>query len=114
MSFAHLETHSHDSLLRAASRSPELVTQAVADGLESLCLTDEVALHGAVAFERACRPRRNSPGYRADGSRRRVAADARRRAGASETSPGKLVLLADGPEGYRGLCRLTSLLQAVP
>ena len=58
--------------------------------------------------------RRNSPGYRADGSRRRVAADARRRGAQGETSPGKLVLLADGPEGYRALCRLTSLLQAGP
>ena len=114
MSFAHLETHSHYSLLRAAPSIPQLVTQAVADGLESLCLTDEVALHGAVAFERACRAAGIHPVI---GLTVPVAGSPQMRAGGAaqgETSPGKLVLLADGPEGYRALCRLTSLLQAGP
>ena len=113
MSFAHLETHSHYSLLRAAPSIPQLVERAVADGLESLCLTDEVALHGAVAFERACRAAGIHPVI---GLTVPVAGSAEMRAGGTqgEPSPGKLVLLADGPQGYRALCRLTSLLQAGP
>ncbi|MBX2998982.1 MAG: DNA polymerase III subunit alpha [Caldilineaceae bacterium] len=104
----HLHVHSHFTLLGATPRVDHLVARAVEEGLPALALTDTHALYGAVAFARACR--------RADlhpilGMTTRVQPPADL---LSVDKPDQLVLLAAGPEGYRSLCRLSSLIQNHP
>src|SRR5207245_11245315 len=54
-SFVHLHCHSHYSLLDGASRIPELVTRAKAQGMNALALTDHGNLYGAIEFYQECR-----------------------------------------------------------
>ena len=72
-----------------------------------LALTDTDALYGAVAFDRACRAAGIQPIL---GTTVTVQAPL----AAKQDAPGRLVLLATGPTGYRSLCRLSSLLQGRP
>jgi DNA polymerase III subunit alpha len=133
-SFTHLEVHSHYTLLGGTASVTQLAERAAADGLSHLALTDRGALYGAVAFERACRAVGirpiigmtvpvAAPGGRMDGRAKgtsgRAAESEARTAGEREAPdesapPGKLVLLATGPAGYRSLCRLSYRLQAGP
>jgi DNA polymerase-3 subunit alpha len=107
--FTHLEVHSHFSLLAGTASVGALAGRAAEQGLASLALTDTNALYGAVAFARACQ---------AEGIRPIVGMTVTvpPAAGSMPTSgrPGRLVLLATGPAGYRSLCRLSALLQAHP
>ncbi|MGD8904071.1 MAG: DNA polymerase III subunit alpha [Anaerolineae bacterium] len=107
--FTHLQVHSHFSLLGSTAPVDELAARAAAEGMSHLALADTNALYGIVAFERACRQAGVEPivGMTA------TVATPRGRLGAA-TSPGRLVLLARGPAGYRSLCRLSSRIQAHP
>ncbi|MDX9830879.1 MAG: DNA polymerase III subunit alpha [Anaerolineae bacterium] len=106
---AHLHVHSHLSLLGGTASPEELVARAAADGLPALALTDTNALYGAVSFDRACRAAGIRPLL---GMTVTVAPPAAHVGPVSW--PGRLVLLATGPQGYRSLCRLSSLVQAQP
>ena len=107
--FTHLQVHSHYSLLGGTASIDSLVARAAGDGLSHLALTDTHALYGAVAFTRAGRAAGIQPivGMSVD-----VAAPDEVTSGASP--PGRLVLLANGPAGYRSLCRLSSIIQTNP
>jgi DNA-directed DNA polymerase III PolC len=105
--FTHLQVHSHYSLLAGTASVAELAARAVDQGLSHLALTDASALYGAVAFDRACRAAGVEPIL---GMTVTVAPPAVRLAPGQ--TPGRLVLLATGPAGYRSLCRLSSHLQA--
>jgi DNA-directed DNA polymerase III PolC len=107
--FAHLQVHSHYTLLGATAPVADLAARAAAEGMTHLALTDTLALYGAVAFDRACREAGVEPivGMTA------TVTPPDERIGPS-VSPGRLVLLATGPEGYRSLCRLSSQIQAQP
>ena len=48
--FIHLRTHSHYSLLSALPKLPELIAAAKEAGMESLALTDNGNLYGAIEF----------------------------------------------------------------
>ncbi len=109
--FTHLHVHSHFSLLGATGSPAELVARARQDGLSQLALTDSNALHGAVAFARACGAAEIRPLIGMTASLALPAEDLRPDRHASW---GRLVLLAAGPEGYRSLCRLTSLYWTDP
>jgi DNA polymerase-3 subunit alpha len=85
----------------------ELVNRAAAEGMTHLALTDTNALYGAVAFERACRAAGIQPLLG-------MTVTAQAPLAAKQDAPGRLVLLATGPAGYRSLCRLSSLLQGRP
>ncbi len=50
MTFTHLETHSHFTLLAATPSVTQLADRAAADGMTHLALADTNALYGAVAF----------------------------------------------------------------
>jgi len=50
MSFCHLHTHSHYSLLRSSTSVPALVKKAKSLGYESLALTDISNMYGAAEF----------------------------------------------------------------
>ncbi|GAB4443819.1 MAG: DNA polymerase III subunit alpha [Anaerolineae bacterium] len=103
--FTHLQVHSHYTLLGSTAQVSELAARAAADGMSHLALTDTNALYGALAFNRACQPAGVQP----------VIGMTVTVAGAQpDAAPGQLVLLATGPDGYRSLCRLSSLIQASP
>jgi DNA polymerase III subunit alpha len=108
--FTHLHVHSHYSLLGGVPSVEQLVTRAARDGLKALALTDHNALYGAVAFDRACRAAGIKPiiGLTA------VLPPPDNTPALDSPDPGQITLLATGPEGYRSLCRLSSLLQGSP
>ena len=55
MSFVHLHTHSHYSLLDGLSRIDPLVARAKELGMPALALTDHGVMYGAVEFYYACK-----------------------------------------------------------
>lgn len=101
----HLEVHSHYTLLGGTASPAALVEQAQQDGLTHLALTDTHGLYGAVTFHRVCL---------AAGIQPIIGLTVQVQNAVNGTQPGKLVLLASGPPGYRSLCRLTAYLQAHP
>jgi DNA polymerase III alpha subunit len=103
--FTHLEVHSHYTLLGSPIAVSELAARAAADNLSRLALTDTNALYGALAFNRACL---------AVGVQPLIGMTVTVAAPSPESPPGHLVVLATGPDGYRALCRLSSLIQASP
>jgi DNA-directed DNA polymerase III PolC len=129
--FVHLEVHSHFSLLAATPSPADLAARAAAEGMSAVALTDTSALYGAVAFERACREAgvapilgMSVPLCQAPATPSGLGSDPPEEghrpvdpvpiAGSRTRRPGTLVLLATEPEGYRSLCRLSSLIQGVP
>jgi len=106
--FVHLNVHSWYTLLGATPPVAELAARAAEDGLSHLALTDTNVLYGAVAFHRACVDAGVQPIIGMDAL---VEAPPGMAVGGP---PGTLTLLADGPAGYRSLCRLSSALQASP
>ncbi len=109
--FTHLEVHSHYTLLGGTASPAELAARAHRDGLSHLALTDSNALYGAVAFDRACKQTGIRPIL---GMTLNVAPPAEVVGTGLSPAAGQLVLLADGPVGYRSLCRLSSLIQGQP
>jgi DNA-directed DNA polymerase III PolC len=105
--YAHLQVHSHFTLLGATASVDELVARAAADGMAHLALTDSNALYGAVAFGQACQ----AAGIQAIQGMTVSVAPPKDRIGPAGPA-GRLVLLAMDPAGYRSLCRLSSHLQA--
>jgi DNA polymerase-3 subunit alpha len=108
--FVHLEVHSHFSLLAATASPAGLAARAASEGMTHLALTDTGALYGAVAFARACRAAKVAPVL---GMTVPVAEVETPQSLASRHPP-HLVMLATNTEGYRSLCRLSSLIQGVP
>ena len=108
-SFSHLHVHSHYTLLGGTASPAELVARAAAEGMTHLALTDTNALYGAVTFDRACRAAGVQPLL---GMVVTVAPPGEQIGPVA--APGRLVLLATGPAGYRSLCRLSSRIQARP
>ena len=104
-----MHVHSHYTLLGGTASVEELAIRAAADGLTHLALTDTNVLYGAVAFDRACQASGMQAilGMAVPVTPPQTWIDA-------QTSPGLLVLLATGPEGYRSLCRLSSAIKARP
>ena len=106
----HLHVHSNFTLLGGTASVDDLATRAAADGLKRLALTDTNALYGAVAFRKACQRFGIEPIIGMA-----VTVAPLEAAGFLDSAgPGLLVLLATGPDGYRSLCRLSSLIQSSP
>ncbi|MCA9874079.1 MAG: DNA polymerase III subunit alpha [Anaerolineales bacterium] len=108
--FCHLHVHSHYTFLGGTAPVDKLAARAAGDGLQALALTDAHALYGAVAFARACRSAGIQPIIGMTAVLPAIETDL---TGFGNLS-GLIVLLADGPEGYRSLCRLSSLMQGSP
>lgn len=108
--FTHLHVHSHFSLLGGTASPETLVQQAAAAGLKSLALTDTFGLYGAVSFDKACRSANIKPIIGLI-----VPVAIPQNSPPIDTSyPGQIVLLATGPEGYRSLNKLSTLLLGSP
>lgn len=106
MEFVHLHVHSEYSLLDAMCRVPELVEEAVQQGMRALALTDHGVLSGAIKFYQAAKeagikPILGAELYVAHGSR--FAHDP-----LLDRSPYHLVVLAQNEEGWRNLLVLVN------
>jgi len=109
MGFVHLHTHSEYSLLDGANSIPALVGRVKELGMDALAVTDHGNLHAACSFYREARAQGVQPilgfeAYLAFGSRH-----ARERVPDAPAIYSHLVLLARDREGYRNLCRLSSI-----
>ena len=106
VSFTHLRVHSHYTLLGATATVDQLVARAAAENMSALALTDRCALYGAAAFSKACEVANIQPILGMVLHLRLP--EAIKLPGAAW---GELLLLATGPDGYRSLCALSSLVQ---
>ncbi len=109
MSFVHLHVHSDYSLLDGAASVDALARRAKELKQSALALTDHGNLHGAVAFQQAClkqaiRPILGMEAYIAPGSRQ----ERQSKHGLSDAAY-HLILLAETPEGWANLARLSSI-----
>ncbi|MBI5732213.1 MAG: DNA polymerase III subunit alpha [Candidatus Magasanikbacteria bacterium] len=107
MSFVHLHTHSHYSLLEALPKIDELVYAAKKKGLPALALTDYGSLYGAIEFYKIAKKAGIKPiigleAYLAQNSR----LDKRPRL---DEENYHLILLAENERGYKNLLKLSSL-----
>ena len=106
MSFVHLHTHSHYSLLDGLTKIDDLVKTAKAHRMNAVALTDHGSMYGAIEFYKACKKEGIKPiigveAYIAERTR-------------FDKDPGldskryHLTLLAKNEKGYRNLMKLVS------
>ncbi len=103
-----LNVHSQYSILDSTASVQALAGKAKAYGIDALALTDQGNLYGAVDFFKACkgagvRPIIGCEIWVAPGSR----SEKKKTPGIPSGYP--LLLLAKDAEGYRNLCKLTSI-----
>ncbi|MEK7646822.1 MAG: DNA polymerase III subunit alpha [Patescibacteria group bacterium] len=107
MSFVHLHTHSHYSLLDGLAKIDELVSEALRLGMPALALTDHGNMYGAVEFYKKAKAAGIKPIL---GVEIYVAPRSMR-----DKTPGiddkryHLILLAKNNEGYKNLIKLVTL-----
>lgn len=106
--FVHLHSHSQYSVLDACPTVEELADKAAQYGMPATALTDHGNMYGAVEFYKACLAKKVKPiigceVYVAPNSR----FDMKKERG--EKAAYHLTLLAKNMQGYRNLCKLTSM-----
>ncbi|MFN7088660.1 MAG: DNA polymerase III subunit alpha, partial [Candidatus Paceibacteria bacterium] len=107
MSFVHLHTHSHYSLLDGLAKIDELINEAVRQKMPTLALTDHGNLYGAIEFYKKAKAAGIKPiiGIEAYLAKRSL----------YEKEPGiddkryHLILLAENNEGYKNLLKLVTI-----
>src|SRR3989338_829963 len=106
MSFVHLHTHSHYSLLDGLSKIKDLVREAARMEMPALAITDHGNLYGAIEFYKAAKSAGIKPiiGVEAYIASRSL----------KDKEPGvderryHLILLAENDEGYHNLIELVT------
>jgi len=106
MSFVHLHTHSHYSLLDGLSKIPDLVKKAKDLGQNALALTDHGVMYGAIEFYKTCvaegiKPIIGCEVYVAEKSRLK-------KDGKKDSQYYHLTLLAKNQIGYKNLIKIVS------
>ena len=114
MSFVHLHTHSEYSLLEASSRLKALAKKASDYKMPALALTDNGNMFGAIEFYFACQDKGIKPilgldAYIAPASRHEKKQDGNGRFSDAALGPKRLVLLAEDINGYKNLCKLSTI-----
>ena len=110
MSFVHLHVHTQYSLLEATCRVGKLVKTAAEMGCPAVAITDNGNMFGAVEFYFACKDANIKPiigmdVYLSPKSRFTKGEDRE----AAQMPNKRLVLLAKNYEGYKNLCKLSSI-----
>ncbi len=105
MSFVHLHTHSHYSLLDGLTKIPELVAAVKEKGMSAVALTDHGNMHGAVEFYQAAKYADIKPiiGLEAYVAPEGIATKTPRE------RPYHLILLAINNTGYENLIKLLTI-----
>lgn len=107
MSFVHLHTHSHYSLLDGVPKIPELVDAVKDMGMNAVALTDHGNMYGAIEFYQQAKKAGVKPII---GIETYVAPD-----GIAERKPKErpyhLILLATNSVGYQNLVKLSTIAQ---
>lgn len=107
ISFCHLHNHTEYSLLDGANRIPDMIHRAKELEMESLAITDHGVMFGVMDFYLTARKEGIKPIL---GVEAYVAPDGiQKRSGRSAGETFHLLLLAKDLEGYRNLCKLTSI-----
>ncbi len=102
--FVYLHTHSHYSLLEALPKPKALVKRAKELGMNTLALTDNGAIYGAVEFWKACQDAEIKPIIGADiFVAQHGMLDKRARI---DDRPYRLVLLVENHTGYKNLSKI--------
>lgn len=113
MSFIHLHVHSHYSLLKAACTIPKLIEKCVQYRMPALALTDYGNMFGALEFyfqalEKNINPIIGCEVYYVPDRFKKIK-DLNVHFRTSTGGANTLVLLAKNQEGYRNLCRISTL-----
>ncbi len=104
--FVHLHVHSHYSLLNALPQIPDLVKAAKKRGFDSLALTDNGNLYGAVEFFQQCKKNEIKPILGIDAY---VAARTRNdKQHGIDSKRSRLILLAKTTLGYKNLIKVVT------
>ncbi len=106
MSFVHLHTHSHYSLLSALTQVDDLVKTAAKYEMPAIALTDNGNLYGAIEFYKACKKAGIKPIIGVDcyvAARTRVDKES-----GIDNRRARLVLLAKDNAGYKNLIKLVT------
>lgn len=105
-SFTHLHTHSHYSLLNAIPRIKPLVTYAKECGMDTLALTDNGNLYGAIEFYKECQKQEIKPIIGVDAYIATRTLDDKEHEHDKKCT--RLVLLAENNDGYHNLIKLVT------
>ncbi|MGH9027331.1 MAG: PHP domain-containing protein, partial [Acidimicrobiia bacterium] len=106
VSFAHLHTHTEFSMLDGASRVPELIAAAKADGQPAIGITDHGNMYGVLDFYAAAREADLVPVVGLEAYF--VTTDRRDRPRRADHEIFHLTLLAENNAGYQNLIKVAS------
>lgn len=107
MSFVHLHNHTEYSLLDGANRIPEMVSRCKELGMEALAISDHGVMFGVMEFSMECQKQGVKPII---GVEAYVAPNGhQKKDGKEENETFHLLLLAKDLEGYRNLCKLSTI-----
>ena len=108
MSFVHLHSHTHYSLLDGAGRVQDMVKRAAELKMEALAITDHGNLFGAIEFYQSCKKNNIKPIIGCEAYIAPAARDYRQRM-EGERNSYHLVLLAKNQKGFKNLIKLSSI-----
>lgn len=105
--FVHLHNHTEYSLLDGANRIPDLVARTKELGMDALAISDHGVMFGVMEFFFECKKKGVKPII---GVEAYVAPNGHlRKSGREEKETYHLLLLARDLEGYRNLCKLSTI-----
>lgn len=106
-SFCHLHNHTEYSLLDGANRIPAMVKRAADFGMSSLAISDHGVMFGTMEFYMECKKKGIKPilGVEAYIAPQGI----HKRGGRADNEYYHLLLLAKDLEGYRNLCKLSTI-----
>jgi len=107
MSFVHLHTHSHYSLLDGLGQIDDLIKKAQDNGMPALAITDHGVMYGAIEFYKKAKKAGLKPII---GVEAYVARNGHQNKRAKiDERPYHLILLAKNEQGYKNLVKLTTI-----